>query len=302
MKSGRGTGRWARLALAAAVIVQLVLSAGCGRPSFDGEDAFALLERQCEFGPRPPGSEAHDAMLSWLVDVLRERSESVSVQRFSVLSEAGRVDMANVIASFRVDARERVLLGAHWDTRAIAEKDQDPEKRALPIPGANDGASGVAVLLELAAMMSERAPAVGVDLVFFDGEDGGNGGGLDEFCLGSTYFAMNMGDYCPGYAVVVDMVGDADLAIPVEANSRAACPEIVELVWSAAERAGANSFSDATGSYMLDDHIPLIQAGVPSALIIDFEYPHWHTHEDTPDKCSPESLAEVGEVLAELVY
>lgn len=302
MRDGRGARRWIRPVVAVAAVVQLALCGGCGRPSFDGEGAFAVLERQCEFGPRPPGSEAHDEMLAWLVELLRERSGSVSVQRFSVLSEAGRVDMANVIASFRMDARERVLLGAHWDTRAIAEKDPDPEKRALPIPGANDGASGVAVLLELAAMMSERAPAVGVDLVFFDGEDGGNGGGLDEFCLGSTYFAMNMGDYCPTYAVVVDMVGDADLAIPVEANSRAACPEIVELVWAAAERAGATSFSDATGSSMLDDHIPLIQAGVPSALIIDFDYPYWHTHEDTPDKCSPASLAEVGEVLAELVY
>jgi Zn-dependent M28 family amino/carboxypeptidase len=242
-------------------------------------------------------------MREWLVDELREHADEVSVQQFTVLaSDSSEVALSNVIASFRMDARERVLFGAHWDTRPVANLDPVESNRDKPILGANDGASGVAVLLALAALMSERSPSVGVDLVFFDGEDGGDGGGFDQYCVGSTVFASRMGDYAPSYAVVVDMIGDSDLAIPVEQNSLTACPSVVRTVWDAAGRVGAASFSEETGTAMFDDHIPLIQAGVPSALIIDFDYDYWHTLEDTPDKCSPESLGEVGAVLAELVY
>ena len=276
---------------------------GCGGPTYSGELAFTFLEKQCEFGPRPPGSDAHRAMREWLVSVLQGYADEVSVQQFTALDTDGNeVVLSNVIASFEMDAGERVLFGAHWDTRWIAERDPDEDNRGRPILGANDGASGVAVLLGLAAMMSERSPDVGVDLVFFDGEDGGNGGGFDNFCVGSTFFAGRMGDYAPVYAVVVDMVGDRDLAIPVEPNSMSACPSVVGMVWDAAERVGATSFTRESGSAMFDDHIPLIRAGVPSALIIDFDYTYWHTIEDTPDKCSVESLREVGAVLAELIY
>jgi len=295
-----------RRGAAVALIVVLVASgvlAGCGSPTYDSELAFSFLEKQCEFGPRPPGSDAHEAMGKWLVGVLQGYADEVSVQQFTALdTEGGEVVLSNVIASFRLDARERVLFGAHWDTRWIAERDPDEENRGTPILGANDGASGVAVLLGLAAMMSERSPAVGVDLVFFDGEDGGNGGGFDSFCVGSTFFAGRMGDYAPIYAVVVDMIGDSDLTIPVEPNSLSACPSVVRTVWDAAERVGAASFTEESGAAMFDDHIPLIRAGVPSALIIDFDYVYWHTVEDTPDKCSPESLGEVGSVLAELIF
>ena len=281
----------------------VALACGCSGPSYDGELAFSFLERQCEFGPRYPGSDGHELMREWLVDTLDGYADAVSVQEFTVeRTDSVEVALANVIASFNMDARERVLLGAHWDTRPIAEHDPDEANRGTPILGANDGGSGVAVLLALAAMMSERSPAVGVDLVFFDGEDGGNGGGLPEFCVGSAVFAQRMGAYAPSYAVVVDMVGDSDLAIPREPNSLNACPSVVAMVWDAAERVGATSFSDVTGTAMFDDHVPLIRAGIPSALIIDFDYTFWHTVEDTPDKCSPESLREVGAVLAELVY
>ena len=296
--------RITRAVVAAVCLAGVVaLACGCSGPSYDGELAFAFLERQCEFGPRYPGSDGHEAMREWLVDTLDGYADAVSVQEFTVeRTDSVEVALANVIASFNMDARERVLLGAHWDTRPIAEHDPDEANRGTPILGANDGGSGVAVLLTLAAMMSERSPAVGVDLVFFDGEDGGNGGGLPEFCVGSTVFAQRMGAYAPSYAVVVDMVGDSDLAIPREPNSLNACPSVVAMVWDAAERVGATSFSDVTGTAMFDDHVPLIRAGIPSALIIDFDYTFWHTVEDTPDKCSPESLREVGAVLAELVY
>jgi Zn-dependent M28 family amino/carboxypeptidase len=242
-------------------------------------------------------------MRRWLVQTLRELADEVSVQEFTVpMTNGTEVNLTNVIASFNMEAKPRVLFGAHWDTRPIAELDPDEANRNTPIMGANDGASGVAVLLGLASLMSIDGPRVGVDLVFFDGEDGGNGGGFEQFCIGSAVFAASMRDYAPSYAVVVDMIGDRDLSIPVEANSLAACPSVVREVWDAAERVGAFSFSDETGTAMFDDHIPLIRAGVPAALIIDFDYPYWHTLEDTPDKCSPESLREVGEVLVELVY
>jgi Zn-dependent M28 family amino/carboxypeptidase len=241
-------------------------------------------------------------MRDWLVAEVSRHTDTVSVQRFEVGGSMGVIELTNVIASFRVSERRRVLLGAHWDTRAVAEHDPDPANRETPILGANDGASGVAVLLELARLMSEREPSVGVDLVFFDGEDGGDEGGLGEWCIGSTYYAAHLGDYCPEYAVVIDMIGDCDLSIPIEPNSWAACPLEVDRVWAAAERAEAGSFTRSPGTALYDDHAPLIRAGIPSVLVIDFDYPYWHTLEDTPDKCCPESLAEIGRMLVELIY
>ena len=226
----------------------------------------------------------------------------MAVQRFRSESPAGGVDLTNVIASFRLEERERVLLAAHWDTRMVADLDPDPARQAEPILGANDGASGVAVLLALAELMAERPPSVGVDLVFFDGEDGGGGGGLGDWCLGSSYYAAHLGSYAPRYAVVIDMIGDSDLGIPMEANSLAAHPRLVSQVWEAATRVGSESFLDHQGPAMYDDHVPLIRAGIPAVLVIDPHYESWHTTEDTPDKCSPESLGEVGRVLVDLVY
>ena len=276
---------------------------GCsGKPSFDEGRAFELLERQCEFGPRPPGTEAHERTMLWLIESLSELTESVSVQRFTALSETSEIEMTNVIASFAPDRKERILLGAHWDTRAVAEHDPDPENRSQPIPGANDGASGVAVLLELGRLLSETPPPVGVDMVFFDGEDGGDEGGLEDWCLGSSYYASSMGDYCPRFAVVIDMIGDADLSIPRERSSSELAPQVVDLVWKAAEEAGSTSFTDDVGARIYDDHVPFLRAGVPAALVIDFDYRYWHTQADTPEHCSAASLGEVGRALVELIY
>ncbi|MBN2565378.1 MAG: M28 family peptidase [Candidatus Eisenbacteria bacterium] len=293
----------ARVAVWVVVPVIALSALGCGDMSFDGESAYGFVERQCEFGTREPGGTGHERMLEWLVDTLDGYADQVALQSFkATMWDSTDVTLTNVIASFRTDLRRRVLLCAHWDTRPVAERDPNPDSRGRPIPGANDGASGVAVLLELGRMMAERAPSVGVDLVFFDGEDGGQGGGLADFCLGSAYYAAHMGSYAPSYAVVIDMIGDRDLSIPVEPNSMAACPEVVEMVWSAADAVGAGSFTRSSGTGMFDDHIPLIRAGVPTALVIDFDYAHWHTQEDTPDKVSAESLGEVGKVLSKLVY
>lgn len=299
----RSAGSW-RVAAGALLLGVVVLAplTGCGRPEFDADTAHRLIEEQCSMGPRFPGSPGHSKMRDWLIAEVSRRTDAVSVQTFETVGPSGRIELTNVIASFGVSEQRRVLLGAHWDTRAVAERDPDPANRETPIPGANDGASGVAVLLELARLMSEREPSVGVDLVFFDGEDGGDEGGLGDWCIGSTYYAAHLGDYYPEYAVIIDMIGDCDLSIPIEPNSWAACPLEVDRVWAAAERVEAGSFTRLGGSALYDDHVPLIRAGIPSVLVIDFDYPYWHTLADTPDKCCPASLAEVGHVLVELIY
>ncbi len=296
-----GSRRKAARALLPGLVVLVTLT-GCARPEFDGEAAHRLIEEQCSLGPRFPGSPGHAKMRDWLIAEVSRWTDAVSVQTFETVGPSGGIELTNVIASFGVSERQRVLLGAHWDTRAVAECDPDPTNREMPILGANDGASGVAVLLELARLMSEREPSVGVDLVFFDGEDGGDEGGLGKWCIGSTYYATHLGDYCPEYAVVIDMIGDCELSIPIEPNCWAACPLEVDRVWSAARRVEAASFTRLAGVSLYDDHVPLIRAGIPSVLVIDFDYPYWHTLADTPDKCCPASLAEVGRVLVELIY
>jgi hypothetical protein len=286
--------------LVLALLLAAALFGGCSRAGFDGGRAFELLKRQCEFGPRPPGSAAHELTLQWILETLRVSTDRVALQHFTVGSARGDVRLTNVIASFRPEVKERILLAAHWDTRPVADRESDPVLAAQPIPGANDGASGVAVLLELAALLAERPPRLGVDIVLFDGEDGGNGGGLTDWCVGSAYYAAHMGDYCPRLAVVVDMVGDRDLSILREQNSMSTSPTSVDRVWEAARTVGAASFKETVGAAIFDDHVPLIRAGVPAVLVIDTQYPSWHTLADTPDKCSSESLGEVGRVLAAL--
>jgi glutaminyl-peptide cyclotransferase len=285
-----------------ALVLAAALLGGCSRAEFDSARAFELLRRQCEFGPRPPGSAAHERTLRWIADTVGACADRVALQHFTVASTRGDIDLTNVIASFRPEARQRILLAAHWDTRAIADRETDPARSTEPILGANDGASGVAVLLELATLLAERRPRVGVDMVFFDGEDGGSGGGFPDWCMGSSYYAAHMGDYCPRLAVVVDMIGDRDLSILKEENSLAASPAAVERVWEAARQVGATSFKETVGTAIYDDHVPLIRAGVPAVLVIDLDYPFWHSLADTPDKCSQESLGEVGRAIAALVY
>ena len=194
-----------------------------------------------------------------------------------------------------------MLLAAHWDTRPFADRDPDPEKRHLPILGANDGASGVAVLLELARAFHSKPPDTQVIMVLFDGEDYGKT--TDEMLLGSRYFARNIEErWRPDYGILIDMVGDKDLDIYVEPFSKRAAPDIVKKVWKLARKLRLKGFYSQECSPILDDHIPLIEVGIKCIDIIDFNYPYWHSMEDTPDKCSPESLETIGKLLLELIY
>ncbi|MFQ5823301.1 MAG: DUF4910 domain-containing protein [bacterium] len=211
--------------------------------------------------------------------------------------------MTNIIASFAPEKNERILLCAHWDTRPWADQDPDLENRDKPILGANDGASGVAVLLEVAKTIQISEPKFGVDIIFFDGEDAGLPGQTDSYALGSQYFAKNKDfHYHPQFGILLDMVGDKDLQIYQEENSLEYAPQIVEKVWNKAQRLELQAFIPTPGYEVTDDHMPLLRAGIPCIDLIDFNYDYWHTLEDTPDKCSPESLAQVGQLLLSLLY
>jgi hypothetical protein len=278
-------------------------------PRFSGTDAFRFLTAQTEYGPRNPNSPGHRKCLSYLEATLRLSADEVRLQRFTHAGYDGEVlRLTNIIASFRPGKKERILLCAHWDTRPRAEHDPDSTRRSDPILGANDGASGVAVLMELATMLQESPPPVGIDIVLFDGEDYGREGDHPMYLLGSHFFAAHRPpDYVPRYGLLLDMVGDADLEILQEETSLKYAPGIVDLVWSSAHALGIHQFVPVRGMEVLDDHIPLNESGIPTANIIDFNYPdashrYWHTHMDTPDKCSPESLEAVGRVITHLIY
>lgn len=274
-------------------------------PQFEGDSAFALLRKQVEFGPRYPGSPGHAAQLAWMEEYLRARADTVVMQAFTHQSVEGEtLALTNVFARFRPEDGTRILLLAHWDTRPEADMDRDPDKVREPIDGANDGASGTAVLLELADVLASHSPPIGVDLLFVDGEDWS---GMD-LLVGSEYFAANLPPgYKPLYGILLDMIGDANPVYRIEQNSRDYAPEVVERVWRTAEELGLSAiFSRQQGIYIEDDHLPLNRAGIRTIDIIDFDYgpgnAYWHTTQDRIENTSPKGLDAVGRVLATLIY
>lgn len=277
-------------------------------PTFDADRAFDLLEQQVRIGPRYPGSPGHSTMVEFMMAQLKPHVDSLESRKFATTAEGRSLQLTNVIARVNPKASRHILLAAHWDTRPRADYEIDASRRATPIPGANDGASGVAVLLELARMFAKQKPEVGVVLVMFDGEDyGTTEAGM---YLGSKHFAENLDKITDpngmpariDYGIVVDMVGDKNLEIYKERNSVEAAPEVVEKVWAAAAKLGHKQFHPQTKYAIGDDHVPLIRKGVKCIDIIDFDYAPWHTLDDAPDKCSPESLRVVGETVAAVVY
>ncbi len=273
-------------------------------PVFDENRAYDYLKTQCGFGPRFPGSPGHKACLDYLVQELQKSADNVVRQPFPHRDpKSGQnYQLTNVISSFGSHGK-RIMLCAHWDTRPWADYDPDESNHDQPVMGANDGASGVAVLLEIAQVLKQNPPPFGVDIVFFDGEDSGQYGQDGSWCKGSEYFAAQKGfDYNPQFAILLDMVGDKDLRLPIERNSEMYAPDLVDRVWSKAESLGLRAFERTLGAEVVDDHLPLLRAGIPAINIIDFEYPYWHTVEDTEDKCSAESLGVSGNLLLNLIY
>ena len=276
---------------------------------FDAAQAMAWVRYQVAAGPRVPGQPGHRAIADWLVRELRVRADSVEVQAFTHVTVArDTLALMNIIARFRPSDPNRILYVTHWDTRPVAENDPDPSKRNQPIPGANDGGSGTALLLEVADALKKTPPAVGVDLLFVDGEDYGSfdADSMKDVLIGARYFAQHLpAGYRPLFAVLWDMIGGGDQQIYEEGYSLDRAPEVVDRVWSAAAELHLGAmFRPLNGGYITDDHVPLQDAGIRAIDVIGYEnYKRWHhTLEDSPDKVSESTLADVGRLALALLH
>jgi Zn-dependent M28 family amino/carboxypeptidase len=245
---------------------------------------------------------AHDSCFAWIVGRFRALAPVVQVDTFSYDSPVlgKEVRLMNAVARFRPEAKQRILFGAHWDSRPWADKDPNPARRTRPVLGANDGASGVAVLLEIARVLRKTGTPIGVDLAVFDGEDLGTEEDPSGYFRGSSRYVERMGEERPIFVIVIDMVGKKDLTLQWEANSREQASNIVDLVWQEARELGIRNFKSTPGPKVYDDHIPFLNASIPAIDLIDLDFPEWHTTADTPAVCSPQSLEAVGAVLVSL--
>ena len=253
---------------------------------FDAERAYQDVINQMAFGARIPDSSAHQSCVDYISSELSKAGWQVDVQTTTYEDH----HVQNIIAR-RGNADKPIILGAHYDSRMLADQDPDLSLRAQPVPGANDGASGAAVLLEIARVIPESDHNVW--LVFFDSEDQGDIPGW-RWILGSTVFANSL-KLTPAAVVVIDMIGDADLNIYREQSSDTT---LKDQIWQTASDLGySDQFINKEKFNMLDDHTPFLEKGIPAVDIIDFDYPYWHTTSDTADKVSPQSLEVVGKTL-----
>ena len=283
---------------------------GCSRsidpPTFDGQRAFGYLRDQVAFGPRVPGTNAWADCRQYCYDHFRACGFEIDSLSFAFRDPySGRdVPLVNVIARHRSSPHndKALLLMAHYDSRPRTDYHSDSTRRAEPISGANDGASGVAVLLELAHLVAERAPGCNFDIVLSDGEDWGESGDRQYYLLGSRELARRGLRDRYRFGIVVDMVGDKVQQICREEYSEKYFKPINDLIWGVAARLKVATFIDTVRHTVMDDHLEVAAGGLPTAVVIDFDFPYWHTENDTPDKCSAESLANVGRVLTYIVY
>ena len=294
------------------IIVSSILVEGCtvSVPEFSGESAFHYLEKQCSFGPRNPGSSGHEQCEEYLIHTLSEFADTVFSQPFlqSIPGKSDTLEMTNIVGIFFGSGTKSLLLGAHWDTRPTADHDVNLERRNKPILGANDGASGVAVLLETARILTQNPHDETIYIVFFDAEDLGIEGNPRSYALGAQHFAKNLPIPKPDNAIILDMVGDAELHLPIERNSYVHNPTLVKFLWTLADELELEAFDKQLKYEIYDDHVPLWEeAQIPAIDIIDFNYPNrwsnfWHTHEDIPIHCSAESLNQVGTLLIHYIF
>lgn len=289
-------------------------------PSFNEDSAYSYIAEQVAFGPRVPNSMAHEACGFYLIDALRGFSDTLIVQEAELTAFDGNVLKAkNIIASFKPERAKRVMLCAHWDTRPFA--DQDEKDKNKPIDGANDGGSGVGVLLEIARQFSIKKPDVGVDIILFDAEDYGQPDESEyprmehSYCLGSQYWAQNLHrpNYFAKYGILLDMVGGKDAVFTQEQVSVAYASQVLKKVWNTASELGyGNQFSYDKTHPITDDHLYiniLTQGRVPTIDIIEYDqnsknkfYKHWHTHEDKLEHIDKKTLKVVGQTVMHVVY
>ena len=305
-----GKSRLRRAATCLALGLACTAKSGASRErEFAGARAFGYLEQQIQFGPRIPGTPPHERTGDLIVAHLRATADTVVVQAFTQTTRHGEIlHLRNFFARFRPAVSERVLFLAHWDTRPHADQSANLAQQRLPVPGANDGASGVALLLGVADALKAKPPAIGVDLLFTDGEDYGKDWDRweepgSDVLIGSHYFASRLPPgYQPLFAVLFDMVADKDQQFYYEANSQAFAPEVVDRVWrTAADLGYGRTFIPGVKHTLTDDHVALQKAGIHAIDVVDFDYPYWHTTEDTIDKVSAASLQVVGDVAVALV-
>ena len=287
-------------------------------PTFNADSAYHYTAAQVAFGPRVPNSEAHVACGDWLEAELARFGAQVTAQRITLRAYDGTVLAArNIIGSYKPELRKRVLLCAHWDSRPWADADADPKNHRTPILGANDGASGVGVLLEVARQLQAQPAEIGIDIIFFDAEDYGTHADEKEiaesntWCLGSQYWARvpHKADYMARFGILLDMVGGKDARFHREGYSDYFAKHVVDKVWAAAQTCGYGQwFPYAEGGVITDDHLPINQiARIPCIDIIG-HYPEtgfaptWHTMDDTMDHIDPAVLRAVGQTVLQVIY
>lgn len=290
-------------------------------PSFEADSAFAYIQAQCDFGPRVPGTSAWKRCCEWIVNRFEQAGLDVEVQSTDVaIWDGTQTPCRNIIARLNPQATDRILLCAHWDSRPWADNDPDPDNHRTPVPAANDGASGVAVLLELARQMaSDSTMTTGIDFVCFDVEDAGTPDWAETtteentWCLGSRYWAYNAGrdGYHAQFGILLDMVGGRGSTFLKEQVSLAVAEHVVDLVWDTAEEIGyGNIFLKEQGGAITDDHvevnrltrIPCIDI-IPYYKNVDSSFgPTWHTLNDTPENIDPQVLKAVGQTVMQVVY
>lgn len=289
-----------------------LLAISCGaqsipaEPSFSGAEALRTIEKQVAFGPRIPGTAGHEATLKWLVAELKESGAQVAKRPFQMTNAltGEEVTGTNVMARFGGSTRERIFFAAHWDTRVHADQDPDSTKRRDPVPGANDGGSGVAILLQLARLLSENPPPMGVDLLFFDGEDQGTYSDPRTFSLGARAFVASapLTGFRPQYGILVDLAGGRGVRFATDFRSWQDARPLMESVNAVLGKYLPDRMALDRVMQTEDDHVPFLDAGIPCVVIFGSGDPNWHTTNDLPESCSPEVLEGVGNTLLEFIY
>ena len=282
---------------------------------FNADSAYAYVQRQCDFGPRVPNSEAHRECGDWMAAELRSRGANVTEQRMKLKAFDGTMlDARNIIAEFYPEKERRVLLLAHWDCRPWADNDPNPDNHRKPVDGANDGASGTGVLLEMARLLQSHEPSIGVDILLVDAEDWGETEGDESsWALGTQYWLQyphRKGYAMPEYGILLDMVGNADASFKKDFFSLRFASSIVEKIWKTAEQLGYSSkFPDTEGGAITDDHLFVNAAGIPCVDIIDQRtdsqsgfFPQWHTTDDKMTHIDRSTLKAVGQTVATLLF
>lgn len=288
-------------------------------PDFNADSAYKFVKKQLDFGPRVPGTAAHAQCADWFVDFFNDKADTVYVQEFRTRLYNGKgIDGKNIIASFNPEAKKRILLAAHWDSRPFADHDLDEKNWNKPIDGANDGASGVGILMEIARVLKENPMTTGIDIILFDLEDYGAPQYLnlmtnDDWALGSQYWSKNphIYNYRAYFGLLLDMVGAPNPRFPKEYYSQQFAPSLSNDVWRMARELGySDYFTNEIGHPINDDHIYVnMNANIPMIDIIHLEdtdessfYPHWHTLKDNIEQIDPKTLGMVGDVVLNVIY